>query len=61
MSRVALPCDAVRQWLARYDPEVVEYAIRDVAPKTATGFIKQTQWLPYAWAVCRNFDAQAVS
>lgn len=52
----------VRQFLARYSPEVVEEAFRDVAPKVASGYIagrysgSGQAWVKYLWGVMRNAD-----
>lgn len=50
----------LRQMLGRYAPEVVEAAIRDVAPKCASGYQRTRAggWLPYMWAVMRNMAAE---
>lgn len=47
----------IRQFLARYSPEIVEAGIRDVAPKVLTNYIKGDSWVPYMWSVMRNIDA----
>lgn len=48
----------MRQFLARYSPEVVEAAIRDVAPKVASGYLQgRGKWVPYMWSVMRNMVA----
>lgn len=46
----------MRQFLHRYSPEIVEEALRDVAPKVASGYLSQraNKWLPYLWSVMRN-------
>ena len=40
------------QWLDRYEPEVVERAIRAAAPRVADGDINE--WWRYMWAVLRQ-------
>jgi hypothetical protein len=45
----------LRQLLNKYDPEIIEYAIEDVAGKLSTGYLfKGGGWLPYLYAVARN-------
>lgn len=51
----------IRQFLARYSPEVVEAAIRDVAPKVLTDYITGDRWVPYAWSVMRNMQEEEVT
>lgn len=57
------PADSViRQFLNKYPPDVVEEAIRDVAPKVASDYLpskRGTQWIPYMWAVMRNLEGNA--
>lgn len=50
----------VRQFLGRYSPEVVETAIRDVAPKVANGYLPKSgsRWVPYMWSVMRNLVSE---
>jgi hypothetical protein len=50
----------IRQFLARYAPEVVESAIRDVAPKVVSGYVSDRggKWVPYMWSVMRNMVAE---
>lgn len=44
-----------RLLLNKYDPEIVEYAIDEVAGKLSTGYVfKGNGWLPYLYAVARN-------
>lgn len=43
--------------LARYEPEIVEMAIRDVAPKVGSGYLpsyNDRKWVSYLYAVARN-------
>lgn len=44
--------------IQRHSPEVVEAAIRDVAPKVGTGYISDygDKWLKYLYAVARNIS-----
>ena len=46
----------LRQFLNRYSPEVVEAALRDVAPKVDSGYVEPDgrAWIRYAWTVMRN-------
>ena len=54
------PVDWVlRQMITKYDPSIVEWALRDVAPKVSSGYVEQYKWVPYLWAVCRTMEAQA--
>lgn len=50
----------MRQFLSRYSPEVVEAAIRDVAPKVLTGYVSSqgNAWVRYMWVVMRNIAAE---
>lgn len=43
----------IRQFLAKYPPEIVEAGLRDIAPKVVTNYIKGS-WVPYCWAVMRK-------
>lgn len=44
----------LRPMLNRYGPEILEAAVRDVAPKVGSGYTKRNQWDRYMWAVMRN-------
>ena len=46
--------------LQRYTPEIVEAAIRDVAPKVGGGYIPDQgdKWLKYLYAVARNISEE---
>src|SRR3990167_2972010 len=51
------------QMLNRYSAEIVEAAVRDVAPKIASGYIPGRTgagqaWVKYMWAVMRNQEAE---
>lgn len=48
------PFDEVRAWLNQYTPQQVEYAIRNVAPKIAGGYLDSWKWRAYFHAVIRN-------
>lgn len=50
----------LRQFLGRYPPEMVEAAIRDVAPKVAGGYVsdRSNKWVPYMWSVMRNLQEE---
>ncbi len=52
----------MRQFLTKYSPEIVELAIRDVAPKVIGGYIKDGNggWVRYMWSVMRNMVSEAV-
>lgn len=43
----------LRQMLRKYDPEIVEEGIRDVAPKVAEDYIRGS-YVPYMWRVLAN-------
>lgn len=44
----------LRQFLNKYSPEIVEEALRDVAPKVETGYVAKARFDRYIWAVMRN-------
>lgn len=55
-----VPSDSIiRGLLQKYDVEVVEEAIRDVAVKVGTGYLKTYghKWVGYLYAVARNLAA----
>lgn len=56
-----VPSDQVlRSMLAKYQPEIVESALADVAIKEAGGYFqKDGAWFKYAWAVMRNMEKEA--
>lgn len=49
----------VRQMLARYAPETVEAAFRDVGHKVGSGYIERNRWVQYLWAVMRNMEEES--
>ena len=51
----------LRQLLVRYDPEVMEAAIEDVAVKVGSGYVQSygDKWLRYLHAVARNMASDA--
>jgi len=51
----------IRQMLCKYDIQTVESALTDVAMKIAGYYLKKNSWLPYAWAVMRNMEADCGS
>lgn len=56
------PSDRImHELLARYSPEVVEYAIKDVAAKVGSGFVQTygDRWLRYLHGVLRNAAAES--
>ena len=57
VSEDTLPSVAtVKAWLNRYEPEVVEAAIRDIGPKYQTGYLHPDSLVQYASAVMRNME-----
>ena len=48
----------IKPLLRKYDMEIVGEAIMDVAPKVGTGYIKNSKWIAYLHAVCRNMAAE---
>lgn len=55
------PADHIlMQFLGRYSPGEVEFCVRDVAPKVASGYIEgRGMWVRYSWSVLRNAREQA--
>lgn len=50
----------IRSLLDRHSPHIVEAALRDVAPKVATGYLKTKygrRWVGYLFTVAKNLEA----
>lgn len=46
----------MRSLVSRYEPDVVERSLRNVAHKVGTGYVRATgeAWVPYLYAVAKN-------
>lgn len=45
----------VRQMLTKYEPEVVEEAIRETGWRVMAGYVKENKWQAYMYGVARKF------